>query len=37
MINLVFNDLPKSTVDDLRAGALGIALTAASVLFLIGT
>ena len=37
VINLVFNDLPKSTVDDLRAGALGIALTAASVLFLIGT
>jgi hypothetical protein len=37
VINLVFNDLPKSTVDDLRAGSLGIALTAASVLFLIGT
>ena len=37
VINLVFNDLPPSTVDDLRAGALGIALTAASVLFLIGT
>ena len=37
VINLVFNDLPKSTVDDLRAGALGVALTAASVLFLIGT
>jgi hypothetical protein len=37
VINLVFNDLPTSTVDDLRAGSLGIALTAASVLFLIGT
>ena len=37
VINLVFSDLPKATVDALRAGSLGIALTSASVLFLIGT
>lgn len=37
VINLVFNELPKHTVETLRAGSLGIALTAASVLFLLGT
>ena len=37
VINLVFTELPKHTVDTLRAGSLGIALTIASVLFLVGT
>ena len=37
VINLVFKDLPAATVQSLRAGSLGIALTAASVLFLLGT
>ncbi len=37
VINLVFAELPTHTVDDLRAGSLGIALTIASVLFLLGT
>jgi len=37
VINLVFNDLPDHTVDVLRDGTLGIALTAASILFLLGT
>jgi hypothetical protein len=37
VINLVFAELPTSTVDALREGPLGIALTVASVLFLIGT
>ncbi len=37
VINLVFRDLPAETVAALRAGSLGIALTAASLLFLIGT
>jgi hypothetical protein len=37
VINLVFNDLPKGTVDALRDGPLGIALTVASIAFLLGT
>ena len=37
VINLVFRDLPADTVAALRAGSLGIALTAASILFLLGT
>ena len=37
MINLVFRDLPAGTVAALRDGSLGIALTAASILFLLGT
>ena len=37
VINLVFAELPKQTVEALRAGSLGIALTIASVLFLVGT
>jgi hypothetical protein len=37
VINLVFNDLPDHTVDALRDGSLGIALTAASIAFLLGT
>jgi hypothetical protein len=37
VINLVFKDLPAATVQSLRAGSLGIALTTASVLFLVGT
>jgi len=37
VINLVFRDLPGDTVQALRAGSLGIALTAVSVLFLLGT
>ena len=37
MINLVFRDLPAETVAALRDGSLGIALTAASILFLLGT
>jgi hypothetical protein len=37
VINLVFRDLPADTVAALRDGSLGIALTAASILFLLGT
>jgi hypothetical protein len=37
VINLVFAELPTSTVDTLREGPLGVALTVASVLFLLGT
>jgi hypothetical protein len=37
VINLVFRELPAGTVAALRDGPLGIALTAASVLFLVGT
>jgi hypothetical protein len=37
VINLVFAELPTSTVDALREGPLGVALTVASVLFLLGT
>ena len=37
VINLVFKDLPAETGAALRAGSLGIALTAASILFLLGT
>ncbi len=37
VINLVFRALPADTVAALRAGSLGIALTAASFLFLLGT
>jgi hypothetical protein len=37
VINLVFADLPMSTVDALRGGSLGIALTAVSILFIVGT
>ena len=37
VINLVFRELPADTIAALRAGPLGIALTAASVLFLLGT
>ncbi len=37
VINLVFAELPTSTVDALRDGPLGIALTVASISFLIGT
>lgn len=37
VINLVFSDLPADTVAALRNGSLGIALTAASILFLLGT
>ena len=37
VINLVFADLPDKTGDALRAGTLGIALTIASVSFLLGT
>ena len=37
VINLVFRDLPADTVAALRAGSLGIALTAVSILFLLGT
>ncbi len=37
VINLVFRDLPPDTVAALRAGSLGIALTVASILFLLGT
>jgi hypothetical protein len=36
VINLVFNDLPTTTVDDLRASPLGVALTVASVTSLLG-
>jgi hypothetical protein len=37
VINLVFSELPDHTVDALLAGPLGIALTATSILFLLGT
>jgi hypothetical protein len=37
VINLVFHDLPTETIQALRAGPLGVALTAASMLFLLGT
>jgi hypothetical protein len=37
VINLVFAELPDATVDALRAGPLGVALTVASVAFLLGT
>jgi len=37
VINLVFKDLPGAAVEALRAGPLGIALTVASVAFLLGT
>ena len=37
VINLVFRDLPADTGAALRAGSLGIALTAVSILFLLGT
>ncbi|HYI52448.1 MAG TPA: hypothetical protein VEX57_00670 [Microlunatus sp.] len=37
VLNQVFKELPGATVQDLRAGPLGVALTAASLLFLIGT
>jgi hypothetical protein len=37
VINLVFAELPVATVDELRAGPLGVALTVASVTFLLGT
>jgi len=37
VINLVFSELPSSTIETLRAGSLGIALTVASIAFLIGT
>lgn len=37
VINLVFAELPTSTIDALRDGPLGIALTVASISFLTGT
>ena len=37
VLNLVFKELPGATVQDLRAGPLGVALAVASLLFLIGT
>jgi hypothetical protein len=37
VINLVFRDLPAPTVQALLAGSLGVAVTATSVLFLLGT
>jgi hypothetical protein len=37
VINLVFAELPVDTVDALRAGPLGVALTVSSVAFLLGT
>jgi len=37
VINLVFRELPPDTIAALRAGSLGIALTTASILFLLGT
>ena len=37
VINLVFIELPVETIEALRDGSLGIALTAASILFLLGT
>ena len=37
VINLVFIELPVETIEALRDGSLGIALTAASIMFLLGT
>jgi hypothetical protein len=37
VINLVFIELPVETIEALRDGSLGTALTAASILFLLGT
>jgi hypothetical protein len=37
VINLVFSELPDATIEALRAGSLGIALTVASIAFLLGT
>jgi hypothetical protein len=37
VINLVFADLPDRTTEALRDGALGVALTVASISFLLGT
>jgi hypothetical protein len=37
VINLVFKDLPAETLQTLRAGSLGVALTVTSMLFLLGT
>ena len=37
VINLVFADLPDHTIEALRAGTLGVALTIASITFLLGT
>src|SRR4051794_9513761 len=37
VINLVFADLPGDTIDALKAGTLGVALTVASISFLLGT
>jgi len=37
VINLVFADLPDPTIDALRDGTLGVALTVASIAFLLGT
>jgi hypothetical protein len=37
VINLVFIELPVETIEALRDGSLGVALTAASILFLLGT
>jgi hypothetical protein len=37
VINLVFKDLPAEAIQALRAGSLGVALTAVSMLFLLGT
>jgi hypothetical protein len=37
VINLVFADLPDHTIAELRDGALGVALTVASISFLLGT
>ncbi len=37
VINLVFVELPSGTVDALRAGPLGVALSVASISFLVGT
>ncbi|HEY5787963.1 MAG TPA: hypothetical protein VIT65_24645 [Microlunatus sp.] len=37
VINLVFKDLPADTGAALRTGSLGIALTAVSILFLVGS
>lgn len=37
VINLVFKDLPAAAGAALRAGSLGVALTAVSILFLVGT
>jgi hypothetical protein len=37
VINLVFSKLPLTTIIDLRAGPLGLALVVSSVLFLFGT